>query len=578
MDFFTSGKYDFIIVGGGISGLFLAYKLSSIEKFKILLIEKTGRLGGRIHTYESKQHNIKYETGAARFNINHTKLISLIKELGLEGKISELPIESDSVLRNNAFDYPYYLADPKLELDYNALMEKVIHASDKMSKAYLINISFFQLCVDIIGFEGATFLKDSFGYSGEFLKGNADSMIDIFKKNFLDESQQYYLLDDGLSEIIHKLHAKLKSRSNVTIKLNTIIEDVNLNTCNYYYVETIDKKYHYSSNIILTIPQKSLLELSIFNKGSPATHWLKSVSPVPLCRIYALYDKCWYKDIPKTTTDNNIRYFIPINYNETGGALAMISYSDSDDAIGWHNTYKVSREQLLKNVHAGLEEIFPENKISKSKYHNLHFWEAGIHLWNMGANSGTLYKHILKPFKDKKLYIAGECYSLNQGWIEGALESAYDILLKLDLGDKYELYTHEPIELGEEEVEKEEEEEEKKEVVPLKTFKINDIKAEMKKKTPIIIFDLGKLPYLNDTNKYVYSVKGWLSKHPGGPDNIERGINANRYYLDDPEYNDGSPIDLFLSIDNHKGDLENIIGKYLINDNSYVKKIGVFLK
>ena len=54
MSFFCT-NYDLVIVGGGISGLFLAYKLSETN-LKILLLEKEKNLGGRIHTI--KKENI----------------------------------------------------------------------------------------------------------------------------------------------------------------------------------------------------------------------------------------------------------------------------------------------------------------------------------------------------------------------------------------------------------------------------------------------------------------------------------------------------------------------------------------
>ena len=93
MDFFTSNyDYDIIIVGGGISGLFTAYKLSKTDK-RILLIETHEELGGRIHTiYKTKFY---YECAAARFHKKHTKLITLINELGLKDKIVPLPKKVD---------------------------------------------------------------------------------------------------------------------------------------------------------------------------------------------------------------------------------------------------------------------------------------------------------------------------------------------------------------------------------------------------------------------------------------------------------------------------------------------------
>ena len=79
MDLFSNNyKYDIIIVGGGISGLFNAYKLSETG-LKILIIEGKGDFGGRIKTVYNK--NIIYESGAARFHGSHSKLLSLINEL-----------------------------------------------------------------------------------------------------------------------------------------------------------------------------------------------------------------------------------------------------------------------------------------------------------------------------------------------------------------------------------------------------------------------------------------------------------------------------------------------------------------
>ena len=54
--------YDYIIIGGGISGLYLTYKLMNSGK-DILLLESSGRLGGRISTNDKKnfQGQLSYE-------------------------------------------------------------------------------------------------------------------------------------------------------------------------------------------------------------------------------------------------------------------------------------------------------------------------------------------------------------------------------------------------------------------------------------------------------------------------------------------------------------------------------------
>ena len=97
----------------------------------------------------------------------------------------------------------------------------------------------------------------------------------------------------------------------------------------------------------------------------------------------------------------------------------------------------------------------------------------------------------------------------------------------------------------------------------------------------IIAFDLRELKKYSDKFKeipglkdkiYLYDVENWMKDHPGGPDNLERAIESNKYYLKDDTIYDGvSPIELFANISKH-GD--QIVTKYLINENDNVKMIG----
>ena len=76
--------YDYIVIGGGISGLFMTYKLSETGS-KILLLESSGRWGGRVYT--KKENGVQFELGAARIGKKHTKILSLIDELELDQEL-----------------------------------------------------------------------------------------------------------------------------------------------------------------------------------------------------------------------------------------------------------------------------------------------------------------------------------------------------------------------------------------------------------------------------------------------------------------------------------------------------------
>ena len=61
-------------------------------------------------------------------------------------------------------------------------------------------------------------------------------------------------------------------------------------------------------------------------------------------------------------------------------------------------------------------------------YTNICFWKDGMNYWKPKQNSTVLSKKIMQLDKNIPLYIIGEAYSMNQGWMEGALETSSALL------------------------------------------------------------------------------------------------------------------------------------------------------
>ena len=76
---------DYIIVGAGLSGLYLANKLKN-ENVKV--IEANYSLGGRLKSVHLK--NLTYEAGGSRISQNHKRILTLIQELGLSDNLKNL--------------------------------------------------------------------------------------------------------------------------------------------------------------------------------------------------------------------------------------------------------------------------------------------------------------------------------------------------------------------------------------------------------------------------------------------------------------------------------------------------------
>lgn len=138
--------YDYVIVGGGISGLYMYMKLLKITK-NICILEQNNYFGGRI-----KQHNesiqgkqISFPEGASRFNRNHTKVIELCKQFNLfDENTSKVSSQIQFIDTENEF--------PQKFDNHHGFMyiNKVISESKQISKESLQSKTFQELAAKIL--------------------------------------------------------------------------------------------------------------------------------------------------------------------------------------------------------------------------------------------------------------------------------------------------------------------------------------------------------------------------------------------------------------------------------------------
>jgi len=78
-------NYDCVIIGGGISGLYLLNLLTNkLNITNICLLERTPILGGKIQTFYDKNGNPILEKGPWRIHNFYSKILGLINALGIE--------------------------------------------------------------------------------------------------------------------------------------------------------------------------------------------------------------------------------------------------------------------------------------------------------------------------------------------------------------------------------------------------------------------------------------------------------------------------------------------------------------
>lgn len=417
--------FDIGIIGGGISGLYTAYRLLQKNKLlSIMILEASDKLGGRISTIYGED-DISYEAGAARFSEYHTRLIKLLTDLDLLS--NRIPISSSI---NVVICNPKYRDIQARYNNFDDIIKDLYKETVKrrISSSTLIELNLIDLINKTLGSDVAEYMATTYPYYSELKHLNALEALKLFKSEFT-KSVQYYVLQNGLSSIITKLHQILASYPNVKILLKTpclnikrvILDDGVPGTRISYKNKTTDCR-----NLILACPKASLNKFNILRQVS---HLLSSVSSQPLYRIYARYSKnidgtYWFSNISKTITDLHAKYIIP--YDLERGVI-MISYTDSKYADYWMKLLSIGgNDAVLDELNRELHLVFPTIIIpEKPLWIKHYYWSAGAAYWKKCIHSDKLKHKIVEPLgSELPLYIVGENYSSHQAWIEGALETS----------------------------------------------------------------------------------------------------------------------------------------------------------
>jgi len=418
-------EYDIIIIGGGIAGVYKAYQI--LKKYKtqqpnILLLESTNRLGGRIHTYHDTTYKNGIEAGAGRFHKGHKRLIKLIHDLGLDHLITKTQTIKQYIPSPNT---------PTPKHDSDTYINKVIQESKNTSIANLQKQTFLQYASQVLPNDKpnpSQVILNSFGYSTELTDMNAYDTIQLIENHY--NQTNYYGLKGGMEQIVIKLVELLKQYPNFHYHLREPaikIIPINHPTSTDSIIEIITPKTTYTAKTcICTIIKEDLIKIPLIKHVAKDLN-LQGIKTLPLCRIYTKFPKdpnkneVWFQGLKKMTTNNNLRYIIPINPEE---GTMMVSYTDNTYADYWYRIYKTKGTRVLnKELQTQLQQIFPDKKIPTPTHTKIFYWKHGVAYYQPGFDSTKDLKKIRQPFQNIPIFIYGENYSeKNPQWIEGALE------------------------------------------------------------------------------------------------------------------------------------------------------------
>jgi len=396
--------FDVIIIGGGIAGLNCALTLS--KNNRVLLLDNRNYLGGRIITNKKPV----YEIGGARFNNSHKRLIKLVKKYDLQtyklNKNIDFVDNKSKILRRN------------VNCDIESFFKEIILKSTSLSKDKLVAMTFKDLCLIYKSRKIVNEIISFFGYNSEFDSLNAYDALRCIKGDF-NGNKFYYVIKGGLSQLCEKMASDIIANGS-KIKVGTYVTEVNKIKNSFIVSDSTARKW-LGLKIVFAVKPHQLKSFSILKS---VHHYLQNINRIPLIRIYAKYNVgkngVWFKGMNRTTTNSFLRHIIPMD--ETTG-LIMISYVDDKDTRVYLKNNQLLDTAVIKNkIHQEVCALFPQKSIPKPTYFKCHLWTEGVHFWKKNADSKKIFKKILHPAKN--IFICGEGFSLNQAWIEGALDTS----------------------------------------------------------------------------------------------------------------------------------------------------------
>jgi len=394
-------KYDIVIVGGGISGLYVARELVKKDpNSSIVILEKYNTIGGRTLTYNKDNHH--WENGAGRVRKSHKLVMNLLKEYGL----TWIPIGDETE----------YVDKERVRNIFNEVFVPLyIHPLKQLSPDVLANHTVEQLLQKTLGYTKAANILGYFPYSAEVNTLRADLGIKAFD-NEMGSNSGYGIIKEGFSELINRMRKELEDSGVKFLTKHTLL-DIQENTL------IIDSGKSHPIHIsaktyILALHRDAVAKLPILSKWKT----LKYLKMKPLLRTYAVFDTPWFSGMKSMVTPQRPRYIIPIN-----DKVIMISYTDGDDSNAYRKILRLGEKHLEKAILSDIRKLFPDIKIPDPVFFKAHPWDSGCTYWLPGSyDPEEESKKACHPLPN--VWLCGESWSMKQAWVEGALEHAETLL------------------------------------------------------------------------------------------------------------------------------------------------------
>lgn len=365
--------YDYIIIGSGISGLYLGYLL---QDKKYLILEKNDNIGGRIQ--QINFHGKIVQLGAGVIEDHHPNMLELLKKLKI--KYNTAYSESDRLVPGyNKEEFNKILNQIKKFKDIKGKSIK-----DILNEIYLYDSKKVNL-----------FIKSS-NYTDYFKADAKMTIINYPIADIYDIKKKIFIVEGGNYKIIEELYKY--SKKNIKLNFDVTSIEYKDNT----WLITNNNKIYQTKHVICTVDINAIKKIKI--KGVDISYFKKMIGANNFLRMYTYHDNV---ELNKTTVIPHIfKQMIPINNN-----IVMSAYCDNLNATKTNELLKtINNKQITEIINKFISSTPVKDTFIK-------YWPVGTHYYKPSYNYKKNY------FSVNNFSIVGEVIGYEQGWMEGAIHS-----------------------------------------------------------------------------------------------------------------------------------------------------------
>ncbi len=523
---------DVAVVGAGVSGLYSAWRLASLEndnkRQRICVFEMDKRVGGRLLSVAPPSiPNTHVELGGMRYTSLHTRVEGLLKHLGIATHpFTVREPQNICYVRGRRLRHqdlktpaliPYSLLPDEqtaqsLDVGFVAVAaERVLRTmlqkdvdlakvdwknvarTTQYESRWLRNLPLHYLLQRNVSDEALRFADDISGYNSILYTWNA---ADGFPWNLDDFGRDvsYFGISSGYASLPVKI-AHLFEEAGGRILFGHRLESFDARPHGdshliemQFAIDGANTRTIRARNLILAMPRRSielLAKSGAVLEDTPANQriWdlIRSVTPIPLFKLALCYRYPWWETIDpvEVATDTGAQRRriskglsitdLPLRQcyywatdAETRNSVVLI-YDDGRDLEYWaglrerlphggdHVRHYTAAERghgewkdheapalMVLEVHRQLLEMhgvqqrgdIPLPYAAAYRDWGEDPYGGGANFWHLHVDSEQVARDILRPKPGVPVFVCGEAYSHQQGWVEGALRTADDMLVK----------------------------------------------------------------------------------------------------------------------------------------------------